>query len=69
MDINNPTTNFILRLPDVEKRTGIKRSYIYKLIKQEKFPKPVPLGIRAVGWYSNEIDVWITNRATSSVTN
>jgi len=66
MDFNKLSTNFILRLPEVEKRTGIKRSYIYKLIKQDSFPKPVSLGIRAVGWYSNDIDAWIASRANTA---
>jgi len=40
----------ILRLPTVKDRTGLSRSTIYLRISQGKFPKPVSLGGRAVGW-------------------
>jgi prophage regulatory protein len=52
----------ILRCPDVEAKVGFKRAYLYKLMKEGKFPKPIPLGVRAVGWNSVEIDQWILDR-------
>lgn len=52
----------ILRRPEVEKKVGLKRAQIYQLMKEEKFPKAIRLGVRAVGWYSVEIDAWITDR-------
>ena len=39
-----------LRRKQVETRTGLSRSTIYQTIKDGVFPKPVPLGPRAVGW-------------------
>jgi prophage regulatory protein len=48
----------ILRLPEVEAATGKKRSAIYDGIADGTFPKPVPLGERAVGWIENEILAW-----------
>jgi prophage regulatory protein len=52
----------ILRRPEVETKVGFKRAYLYELIKKGKFPKPIVLGIRAVGWDSVEIDQWILDR-------
>ena len=52
----------ILRLPEVQKRTGYKRTHIYNLMKQGKFPQSFRIGIRAVGWDSIEIDQWIEDR-------
>lgn len=52
----------ILRRPEVQRRTGLKRAYIYKLMKEKKFPQSVPIGLRAVGWYSDEITQWIMQR-------
>lgn len=52
----------ILRRGDVERKTGLKRAHIYALMKDDKFPKSVSLGVRAVGWYSAEIDEWIAQR-------
>jgi prophage regulatory protein len=48
----------ILRLYEVEAVSGKKRSQIYDDIKRGKFPAPVPLGERAVGWIESEILAW-----------
>jgi len=49
----------ILRRKQVEARTGLSRSTIYLRIQEGKFPKPVNLGPRAVGWLENEIEAWL----------
>ena len=48
----------ILRLYEVEAATGKKRSQIYDDMAQGKFPQPVPVGERAVGWIESEILEW-----------
>lgn len=53
----------ILRLPEVEKRTGIARSTIYRHIDAGTFPQPVPLGTRHVGWLESEVQAWIATAA------
>ncbi|HHQ4823036.1 TPA: AlpA family transcriptional regulator [Pseudomonas aeruginosa] len=57
-----PNEHRILRRAEVEAKTGFKRAHIYNLIKEGKFPKPLRLGVRAIGWDSVEIDQWITDR-------
>ncbi|WP_348266436.1 AlpA family transcriptional regulator [Edaphobacter sp. DSM 109919] len=52
----------ILRRKQVESRTGISRSSIYKMMSDGIFPKPVSLGARAVGWIENQIDQWLESR-------
>ncbi|MHC8412550.1 AlpA family phage regulatory protein [Pseudomonas sp. Hz4] len=52
----------ILRLPDVELRSGFKRAHIYSLISQGLFPKSVRLGPRAVGWDSLAVEKWVEDR-------
>ena len=56
----------ILRLPEVMARTGLSRSTIYVRLEQGRFPKPIPLGGRAVGWIESEIDAWIRDRIAES---
>ncbi len=56
----------ILRLPTVKARTGLSRSTIYLRISEGRFPKPVALGGRAVGWIEEEIDDWLTQQIESS---
>lgn len=52
----------ILRLPEVERRTGYKKSHIYELIKKNQFPPSVRIGVRSVGWNSKDVDNWIAER-------
>ena len=52
----------VIRLSSVIEATGLGRSSIYKYISEGKFPKPVSLGDRAVGWVSTEIDQWIRDK-------
>ena len=54
----------LLRRPEVEQRTGLKRSTIYLRMSQGTFPKPVSLG-RAVAWVEDEIEEWINARIES----
>lgn len=55
-----------LRLPEVLARTGLSRSTIYVRLEQGRFPKPVSLGARAVGWIESEVDEWIQKRIAAS---
>ena len=56
----------ILRLPEVLKRTGLSRSTIYVRLAEGRFPQPVRLGDRAVGWIEAEIDEWVRERIAES---
>ena len=51
-----------LRRRQVQTRTGLSRSTIYQHIKDGVFPKPVPLGPRAVGWLESDVSEWIAAR-------
>ncbi len=49
----------ILRRPKVSERTGKSRSTIYAEMAEGKFPRPVRIGPRAVGWVESEIDAYL----------
>jgi predicted DNA-binding transcriptional regulator AlpA len=51
-------TRQFLRLPQVEDRTGLKKSTIYKRIAEGQFPPPIKLSPRASAWPSDEIEEW-----------
>ena len=55
-------TDLILRRPEVSERTGLARSTLYQRIKEGKFPAPVQLGVRAVGWRESDVAKWIETR-------
>lgn len=46
-------------------KTSLSKSSLYRLIKEGRFPSPVPLTGRAVAWLESEIDEWIVNQANS----
>ena len=52
----------IFRRPHIEELTGLSRSSIYAYISEGRFPKPVKLGKRAVGWREDEVLDWIASR-------
>ena len=55
-------TERILRRDLVQERTGLSRSTIYAMMAAGSFPKPIPLGLRAVGWAESEINAWLEAR-------
>jgi prophage regulatory protein len=48
----------LLRLPEVERITGLKKSSIYAGMKAGTFPKCVHIGPRAVAWPQSRIEAW-----------
>ncbi|MBA8883755.1 helix-turn-helix transcriptional regulator [Dokdonella fugitiva] len=52
----------LLRLPDVERMTGIKRSMIYRLEGEGRFPRRVKIGEHASAWVASEVWAWIATR-------
>jgi prophage regulatory protein len=52
----------IYRIQEVCDRTGLKPSTIYKLIRENNFPRGVRLTARSTGWSSHSVDNWISER-------
>ena len=52
----------LLPIVAVVEKAGISRPYVWKLIGQGTFPRPLHLGKRARAWRSDEIDAWIEAR-------
>ncbi len=55
-----------LRLPAVTRLTGLGRSTIYRLVAEDKFPSPVKLSSRAIGWHWADLERWSAARPTTS---
>jgi len=56
----------LMRLPAVIERTGYSRSWIYELINQEQFPKPVKIGTRAIAFIESEIEEFLQELISKS---
>ncbi|CQD39683.1 helix-turn-helix transcriptional regulator [Yersinia mollaretii] len=52
----------LMRLPGVMQKTGLKKSWIYFLMKQGEFPQSVKIGSRSVAWVESEVNNWILER-------
>jgi prophage regulatory protein len=56
----SPTT--IIRKREVERRTGLSYSQLFRLEQTGTFPERVQLSDRAVGWVEAEVDDWVRAR-------
>lgn len=58
----------LLRIKQVQDRIGLSRSTIYERIDPKSprydssFPRPIKIGLSAVGWLEESIDRWIESR-------
>jgi prophage regulatory protein len=52
-----------LRIAVVMRITGLGRSTIYRMIAEDKFPSPVRLAKRAVGWRCADLETWSATRS------
>lgn len=65
-DGNKPLV--LLRLKDVERKTGLRRSSIYNKMHTKSdhydstFPRQVRLGGKSVAWVESEVEKWIDSR-------
>lgn len=49
----------LLRVREVMKKTGFKRSWVYVQMSLGKFPRPVKIGSRSIAWVESKINEWI----------
>lgn len=59
-------TESLLRLPQVQNRTGLSRSAIYQRVREGSFPHPIKLGERASAWPETAVARWISERIQAS---
>lgn len=60
------TPQRLLRLREVCRTTGLCRSMIYRMQAENRFPRRVKIGVRAVGWLEDEVAQWLADRVASS---
>jgi len=53
----------IIRARNLPEVTGYCRSQIYNLMRLGRFPRPIRLGARAVGWLESDIVEWQRQRS------
>jgi prophage regulatory protein len=60
-------TRKIYRINEVSDLTGLTKSSIYKQIRLQKFPKGVKITDRSIGWPSDLIDTWLTEKIEGGI--
>ncbi|MFN3727557.1 MAG: helix-turn-helix transcriptional regulator [Allosphingosinicella sp.] len=58
----------ILRLKTVLERTGLSRSTLYRKVQRGTFPKQLRISTRCAGWRESEVEAWLHNPVSYSVT-
>lgn len=60
----------ILRIQAVIDKTGLPKASIYREMARGRFPRPIKLSEKAIGWRDSDIDEWIEQRAeiTANIT-
>ena len=54
-----PADDTMLRMPEVERLTGISKSTIKRMVGDGRFPSPLRLGIRAKGWLARDVNGFV----------
>lgn len=54
-----------LHIQKVIELTSLSKSTIYRLIKENQFPRPVKIAARRVGWRPADIDAFIASPPAS----
>ena len=55
-------TDHLMRRKEVEERTCLARTTIYRKMRASTFPLPLKISERAVRWRSSDIDEYIESR-------
>ncbi|MDP9962852.1 putative DNA-binding transcriptional regulator AlpA [Variovorax paradoxus] len=58
----------LLRLPEVEHLTGLRRSTIYEQMRRGIFPRSVKAGQRTATWPESAVQSWIAERMNGRTT-
>ena len=56
---------YVVRMRQLVTLVGLSRSTIYVLVSKGRFPVPIRLGDKAVGWRIDELEQWVNARPNS----
>ena len=57
-----PAGTVMLKADEVAARVGLSKGSIYRLARNDEFPKPVKLSTWASAWYAHEVEQWLQSR-------
>jgi len=50
----------------LEAKLGLSCSTIYAMMAANKFPRPIKIGRRAVGWRNSDIQAWVRSKVDAA---
>ena len=60
--ISAPADKRIYKLSDLTSIYSMSRSSIYRAMAEDKFPTPIKLTSRSIGWWREQVEHWFANR-------
>ena len=64
-----PVAPAILRTGDVLAMLRVGRTTLWEMVRDGRFPQPLRLGARAVGWRAETVTAWIDSRPMADAAN
>lgn len=58
----------LLSVSQVQAKTSLSRSHIYRMVAAKKFPAPVQVSDARVAWWLSEVDEWTKARPRVKLT-
>ncbi len=65
---SSPNDVRLIRLPEVQRLTGLGRSQVYALAQRGAFPSPIKLSERCSAWPESAVRAWIHDRIEAAQT-
>ncbi|MCW5632436.1 MAG: AlpA family transcriptional regulator [Rubrivivax sp.] len=66
-DVRQPVQrDRLLRLPQVEELTGLKKSTLYRMAREGRFVKPVQVTPRVSAWPESRVLEWVQGRIAAA---
>lgn len=56
----------LISLSEVLSRTGYCKAWVYRQLKENRFPRSVKIGVRSMAFIESEVDEWINQRLSES---
>jgi prophage regulatory protein len=57
----------MLRLPEVEHLTGLKKSSLYRLMREKQFVQSVQVTPRCTAWPESQVLQWVQDRIAAAI--
>ncbi|MGD9975024.1 MAG: helix-turn-helix transcriptional regulator [Desulfatirhabdiaceae bacterium] len=57
----------IIRKPELFLKIGLSDATIWRMERAGRFPQRIQLGGNSVGWFDDEIELWLSEKAADRV--